>query len=272
MRSLGVFAALTGVAAWIIWQLRPARYSTFIDVSYERPYRLLDVRQLLRVGGVTFGTPRGFVSPRSMASMVKNDRLFEAIAGGDHAMVRALLAEDASLALVRATKDRLFDELHWLYVGDTPLHLASAALEPEMVAALLAAGSDVAAVNRRGATPLHYACDPRPNGSVWHPAHQVRVIDMLVAAGAPVSLPDRGGATPLHRAVRARSSAAVRCLLAHGADVRARLKKGGSTPLDLAMTGSGAGGTAGAQEEQQQIIEALLQVTPAGAGCERRGC
>lgn len=194
-----------------------------------------------------------------MAAMAKADRLFEAIAGRDHATVRALLAEDASLALVRATKDRFFDGLHWLYAGDTPLHLASAALQPEMVAALLAAGSDVTAVNRRGATPLHYACDPRPRGEVWHPANQVRVIDALVAAGAPVSLSDKGGVTPLHRAVRARSPAAVRCLLSHGADVCARLKKGGSTPMNLALTGSGAGGTAGAQDEQQQIIEALQE-------------
>lgn len=184
--------------------------------------------------------------------------MFDAIGRGDVAAALAQLAADPTLASVRATKDRFFDGLHWLYVGDTPLHLAAAALLPRVVEALLAAGSDVAAVNRRGATALHYACDPRPHGAgVWDPARQVRVIDLLAGAGAPVSLPDAGGATPLHRAVRARGVAAVQCLLSHGADVNARLKKGGSTPMHLALTGSGAGGTAGTADEQQQIIAAL---------------
>lgn len=190
-----------------------------------------------------------------------SEDLFDAIGRGDVETALALLTP--SMASVRASKDRLFDRIpHWLYAGDTPLHLASAALQPDVVSALLAAGSDAAAVNRRGATALHYACDPRPHsGGVWDPAGQVRIIDLLVNAGAPVSLPDRGGATPLHRAVRARSAAAVRCLLSHGADVRARLKKSGSTPLDVARTGSGASGTAGARDDQQQIIAALLAAT-----------
>lgn len=187
--------------------------------------------------------------------------LFEAIGSGDIDAALALLAQDSSLVAARAPEDRLFESIHWLYAGDTPLHLAAAALQPDVVSALLAAGADAAAINRRGATALHYACDPRPRLGVWDPQKQVRIIDLLVSAGAPVNLPDQGGATPLHRAVRARGAAAVRCLLSHGADVRARLKKSGSTPLDLAMTGSGASGTAGTADEQKQII-ALLRQSP----------
>lgn len=198
--------------------------------------------------------------PRKPADESRGGRLFEAIGSGDVETVQALLAESSSIALFRASKDRLFESIpHWLYAGDTPLHLASAALQPEVVSALLVMGGDPAAINRRGATPLHYACDPRPQIGVWDPARQVRIIDLLVRAGTPVSLPDRGGATPLHRAIRARSAAAVRCLLSHGADVNARSKERGSTPLHLAVTGSGASGTADTRDEQQQIIVALLE-------------
>jgi ankyrin repeat protein len=64
-------------------------------------------------------------------------------------------------------------------------------------------------VNRRGATALHYACDPRPLSRTWDPVAQRRVIEPLVSVGATVGQPDHGGATPLHRAVRARSPAAA---------------------------------------------------------------
>jgi hypothetical protein len=188
------------------------------------------------------------------------DRLFEAIGRSDRALALALLTEDSSLASIRAPQDRLFEAIpHWLYAGDTPLHLASAALQPDIVRGLLERGADAAAVNRRKATPLHYACDPRPGLGVWDPADQVRIIDLLIAAGAPARCRDGGGATPLHRAVRARALSAVRCLLSHGADANAGLKKGGSTPLDLAVTGTGASGTAGTSEVQQQIILALVE-------------
>ena len=51
---------------------------------------------------------------------------------------------------------------HWLYVGDTPLHLAAASLRGRAARLLLRHGGDPNATNRRRATPLHYACDPRP--------------------------------------------------------------------------------------------------------------
>src|SRR5262249_20884305 len=65
--------------------------------------------------------------------------------------------------------------------------------------------------------------------------------------------------TALHRAVRARSSEAVRELLKADAKVDSRLKKQLSTPLHLAVHSTGAGGTAGAIDEQIEIIRLLLQ-------------
>src|SRR5262249_52138648 len=103
--------------------------------------------------------------------MFPTDALFEAIASGDLETVQRLIAADPSTVSLRASSDVLFERIpHWLYVDDTPLHLAAAALQPEMVRAFLAAGAGVTAVNRRGATALHYACDPRPRIGVWDPA------------------------------------------------------------------------------------------------------
>jgi ankyrin repeat protein len=125
---------------------------------------------------------------------------------------------------------------------------------------LLESGAEPNAQNRRGATPLHYACDPRPKaGGAWDPNAQTALIELLVENGAEVDRADRGGATALHRAVRARSVAAVRQLLASGARTDVALKKGSSSPLHLAVQSTGASGTAGALGEQLEIIALLLR-------------
>ena len=143
----------------------------------------------------------------------------------------AVLANDPSLITPGAATQRMEEDLfvaelpHMLYRGDTPLHLAAAGLRYDAARALLAAGTPVNGVNRRGATALHYACDARPLSPTWDPAAQRRIIELLVSAGAAVDQPDRGGVTALHRAVRARSPAAVAALLSAGADPCAATRK-----------------------------------------------
>jgi ankyrin repeat protein len=188
----------------------------------------------------------------------------------------AVLANDPSritpaAAAQRMDEDVLITDVHWLYRGDTPLHLAAAGLRYDAARALLAAGTPVNAVNRRGAAALHYACDPRPLSPNWNPPAQQRIIELLVSAGATVDLPDRGGITPLHRAVRARSPAAVAALLSAGADPRAATGKAGSTPLHLAVAPTGAGGTAGAGELQLEIVRMLLAAGATLADMDRNG-
>ena len=51
------------------------------------------------------------------------------------------------------------DIAHYLYQGDTALHMAAAAFRRPVAEFLVAHGADVHAKNRRGAEPLHYAAD-----------------------------------------------------------------------------------------------------------------
>lgn len=193
--------------------------------------------------------------------------LLRAIATGDKQRTSRLLAASPRLAsdasVVGATRDSAtsyyFKEIeHYLYAGDTALHVAAAAYRTDIARTLVRGGADVSARNRRGAQPIHYASVGQPGSARWAPKAQAGVIAYLLKSGADPNATDKSGVAPLHRAVRTRCSAAVGVLLEHGADPR--LKNGnGSTPLDLAVrnTGRGGSGSAAAHEEQRKIIQLL---------------
>jgi ankyrin repeat protein len=145
---------------------------------------------------------------------------------------------------------------HYLYAGDTALHMAAAAFRRQVAALLVARGADCRARNRRGAEPLHYAAD----ANRWDPGAQAETIEFLISIGANPNAVDRSGVAPLHRAVRTRSLAAVRALVDGGADVR-QPNKAGSTPLHLAVqaTGRGGSGSRRAREQQAGIVRLLLE-------------
>jgi len=185
------------------------------------------------------------------------DRIFQAVLAGEKQLARALRS-DPLAARTTSSCDVFVESIpHWLYTGDTPLHLAAAAMRLGSIKILLDSLADPNAANRRGATPLFYACDPRPTSRRWTPAVQAEVIAVLVQHGADVNHSDRGGATALHRAVRARSASAVRQLLKFGARTGSRLRARGSSALHLAAQSTGASGTAGAIEQQVEIIGLL---------------
>ena len=154
-----------------------------------------------------------------------------------------------------------FEEIsHYLYTGDTPLHAAAAGYRVQIARLLITMGADVAAKNRRGAEPLHYASDSHPGSPNWNPQAQAEMITLLVEARANPNTLDKSGVAPLHRAVRQRGSAAVELLLRLGANVR--LKNGsGSMPLHLAVqnTGRSGSGSPEAKAGQREIIELLLR-------------
>jgi hypothetical protein len=197
----------------------------------------------------------------------KNDSfrtLVQAIVGSDVTTATRMIAASPNLArehsgdgATRQTANaHFFDEiLHYIYEGDTALHIAAAAYQERIAEELIAKGADVRARNRRGAEPLHYAADGVPASPHWNPPAQAATITCLIRAGADPNAVDNSGVAPLHRAVRTRCAAAVKALLEGGADVRAR-NGSGSTAMLLASqnTGRGGSGSPEAKAQQEEII------------------
>jgi FOG: Ankyrin repeat len=192
-------------------------------------------------------------------------KFIQHIVNGDVDAVFKQLAADLTLATASAevgasrenAVDFFFTEIgHYLYAGDTALHMAAAAFQSRIAKLLVEHGADRFAKNRRGQQPLHYAAD----SNHWEPDAQVETIKYLLSVGADPNVPDKSGVGPLHRAVRTRSAPAVLALLDGGADPKAP-NKAGSTPLHLAVqtTGRSGSGSEHAREQQAAIIKLLLQ-------------
>jgi ankyrin repeat protein len=187
------------------------------------------------------------------------------VVNGEIDEVSRRLAASPSLASASAdvgaarhgAPDFFFSEIaHYLYAGDTALHMAAAAFRRPVAQLLVTHGADCRARNRRGAQPLHYAAD----ANHWDPTAQAETIEYLLSVGADPNALDSSGVAPLHRAVRTRSLTAVQALLDGGAKPRAP-NKAGSTPLHLAVqtTGRGGSGSPHARQQQAGIIRLLLE-------------
>jgi ankyrin repeat protein len=194
--------------------------------------------------------------------------LFAAIASRDDVAITRMLDQTPGLAThplqVGANRQNpgpyfLMPIHHYVYTGDTALHVAAAAHDRGLAEALVAQGAAVRARNRRGAEPLHYATDGHPGADFLDSDSQGEMISYLIDAGADPDALDKSGVAPLHRAVRSRTSAAVRALIDRGADPQL-MNKSGSTPLHLAVqnTGKSNSGLEAAKEEQRRIIGLLL--------------
>jgi ankyrin repeat protein len=157
---------------------------------------------------------------------------------------------------------------HYLYEGDTALHMAAAAFRRPVAELLIANGANSRARNRRGAEPLHYAAD----ANRWDPPAQAEMIEYLLSVGADPNALDSSGVAPLHRAVRTRSLPAVRALLDGGATLR-QSNRAGSTPLHLAVqtTGRAGSGSVAAREQQAGIVRLLLERGARATDQDKRG-
>lgn len=111
------------------------------------------------------------------------------VVNGDIDDVSRCLAASPSFATassdVGATRQNastfFFSEIaHYLYAGDTALHMAAAAFRRPVAELLVAHGADCRAKNRRRAEPLHYAAD----ANHWNPTAQAETIGYLVSIGA----------------------------------------------------------------------------------------
>jgi ankyrin repeat protein len=203
------------------------------------------------------------------ARMEQFRALVQAIVSGEVVVARKMVRALPHLAKARAAygatrqtaAEHFYKEiLHYMYEGDTALHMAAAAYQEQMASELIARGGDVRAKNRRGAEPIHYAADGVPGGPAWNPDAQAATIACLIAAGADPNVNDKSVVAPLHRAVRSRCAAAVKVLLESGADVDAANGRG-STPLLLAMQNTGRGGTGSvrAKAQQAEILRLLKE-------------
>jgi hypothetical protein len=200
--------------------------------------------------------------PRAKADFLEFVRL---VVDGDIDEVSHRLAANPALATMPAeigavrqgSTDFFFKEIaHYLYAGDTAVHMAAAAFRRPVAKLLVRHGADACAKNRRGAQPLHYAAD----ANHWDPKGQAATITYLLSVSADPNALDKSGVGPLHRAVRTRSLPAVQALLDGGANPRAP-NKAGSTPLHLAVqtTGRGGSGSEHARGQQAEIIKLLLE-------------
>ena len=117
--------------------------------------------------------------------------LLTAIVEDDANAVKRLLQAEAGLAVRLIQTPKLYQSgiFHWIYVGDTALHLAAAGYRVEIVRLLLKAGADAnAARNRRRSAPLHYAADGFITGPVWDARRQVETLRCLVQNGADIDV------------------------------------------------------------------------------------
>jgi hypothetical protein len=197
------------------------------------------------------------------------ETLLRAIADGDSERVLGLIGHSPELVRIAAregasrqssTPHFLDGVRHYVYAGDTALHIAAAAHREDLVRRFLDLGADLRARNRHGAEPLHYAADGAPGLPGWNPDAQAATICCLIEAGADPNTADRRGVTPLHRAVRTRAAAAVQALLEGGADPHRR-NRSGSTPIVLAAwtTGRSGAGLAEARAQLPAIVRLLEQ-------------
>jgi ankyrin repeat protein len=88
---------------------------------------------------------------RIIVDRLGNLDIFIACALGDTDRIREFLAKDQALANARTPKD------HPVGGGRAPISIAAMRGQIEAVRALLDAGADANALDRRGATPLHHA-------------------------------------------------------------------------------------------------------------------
>ncbi len=202
--------------------------------------------------------------------------LVTTIVAGDSLAVSQLLTSAPLLATASfqsgatraAAKGSFIDAvMRYIVAGDTALHFAAAAYQPEIARQLIASGANVRARNRFGDEPLHAAAAGGPGSHRWNPSAQAATITCLVDAGADPNATSKRGVTPLHIAVRTRCAGAVRTLLDLGADP-ACTNKNGSTPMLLATlnTGRGGSGSPEAKTQQQEILRLLKEGTAGRSG------
>ena len=126
------------------------------------------------------------------------------LADNSPALVHARAAVGATR---KAAESHFFEAIaHYMYEGDTALHMAAAGFKPAITQALIDRGAECSAKNRRGAeprgrnnsgsTPLHLAVQNTGRGGSGTPhaiEQQKQIIELLLRAGARPDDKDANG-------------------------------------------------------------------------------
>ena len=135
-------------------------------------------------------------SPTATPQEAALQALLSAIVSRDTTTASRMLADSPLLARTAVATgasragggDFFFTAIaHYAYAGDTPLHFAAAAGQRDIAEDLVARGANVRARNRRGAEPLHYACDGAPGSAAWDPDAQAAIVEFLIGL-APIQM------------------------------------------------------------------------------------
>ena len=147
--------------------------------------------------------------------------IFEAVLKGEREVTR-LLRKDPAVARTRAAGDHLVEAIpHWVYGGDTSLHLAAAGLWTGVARALLESGRsrmpriDAArlrsttrvtlgrgpvgpdcVLKARRSSPLHLAAQCTGAGGTQATLAEQLAVELLLRQGADPSAADVAGRTP----------------------------------------------------------------------------
>ena len=108
--------------------------------------------------------------------------------------------------------------------GITPMHLAAATDQTEIMELLMSRGASLHSITQHGFSPLHWAASRESIDSMI----------VLLSAGADIDMRAQNQVTPLHWAASRNAGEAVQLLLQAGADPSARTTSG-ETPLQLAV-------------------------------------
>jgi ankyrin repeat protein len=200
---------------------------------------------------------------------------------GDLATVKALLAKGANpnLQLTKGTPVRRFGSQYTLpssLLGATPLFIAAAYLEIDIVRELLAAKADHTIAIANGTTPFLVAAgiavekESRPSDLVRFnivdsdnppiPRPEPAVLEamrLFIEAGADVNQVNAAGDTALHGAAAAGMTNVIQLLADRGAKLEIKNRQG-QTPLSLTIPRSGRGGQLqGGSKAAEELLRKL---------------